>query len=193
MTLKKGEITKQKIIEASAPIFNQKGYAGTSIDDIIKATGLKQGGIYRHFSSKDDIAKACFQYSAGLLYKRLTDAIDECKNSKDELFAILDEFVLIVKNPQIEGGCPILNTSIDCDDTNEDMKELVQKAVNDWKSLISGILNKCIVQGEFSKDLDVDEFANAFIATIEGGIFLSKLYDDANCIIKVINYLKKPF
>lgn len=193
MTLKKGEITKQKIIEASAPIFNQKGYAGTSIDDILNATGLKQGGIYRHFTSKEDIAKTCFQYSAQLQVKRLTEAATGCKNAKDELFAILDEFVSIVKSPPIMGGCPILNTSIDCDDTNDDMKELVQKAVNNWKLLISSILNKGIAQGEFDKDLNVDEFTNAFIATIEGGIFLSKLYDDVNCIVKVVNYLKKQF
>ncbi len=193
MTLKKGEITKQKIIEASAPIFNQKGYAATSIDDIIKATGLKQGGIYRHFSSKEDIAKACFQYSAELQAKRLVESTTGCKSAKEEIFAILDEFVSIVKNPHIAGGCPILNTSIDCDDTNEEMKELVQIAVNRWKLLISDILYKGISQGEFNKDLDIDEFTNTFIATIEGGVFLSKLYDDINCIAKVVNYLKKQF
>lgn len=193
MVLKKGDITKQKIIEASAPIFNQKGYAGTSIDDILNATGLKQGGIYRHFSSKEDIAKACFQYSAELQGKRLAESTTECKSAKEELFRLLDEFVLIAKNPSIIGGCPILNTSIDCDDTNEDIKELVQNAVNDWKLLISSILNKGISQGEFKKDTDIDEFVTVFIATIEGGIFLSKLYDDVNYIVKVVNYLKKQF
>lgn len=193
MTLKKGEITKQKIIEASAPIFNQKGYAGTSIDDILNATSLKQGGIYRHFSSKEDIAKACFQYSVELQAKRLAESATGCKNAKEELFRLLDGFVLIAKNPSITGGCPILNTSIDCDDTNENIKELVQNAVNNWKLLISDILNKGIIQGEFNNDLDIDEFVTIFIATIEGSIFLSKLYDDVNYIVKVVNYFKKQF
>lgn len=193
MTLKKGEITKQKIIEASAEIFNQKGYAGTSIDDIIKATGLKQGGIYRHFSSKEDIAKACFQYSSNVMNKRLTESVVNCKTAKEELFTTLDEFVFIAKSPSLKGGCPILNTSIDCDDTNEDIKELVKNAVNRWKLLISGILSKGILTGEFKKDIDIEEFTTVFIAAIEGSIFLSKLYDDVNYTAQVVNHLKKQF
>lgn len=190
MTLKKGEITKQKIIEASASIFNQKGYAATSIDDIINATGLKQGGIYRHFSSKEDIAKACFQYSSAIISTQLVDATIGAKSAKEELFRLLDEFVAMAKNPPIAGGCPILNTSIDCDDTNEDIRELVQSAVNNWKLFISSILSKGIMQGEFKKDTDIDEFVTIFIAAIEGSIFLAKLYNDANYIIKAANYLK---
>lgn len=188
--MKKGELTKQKIIEASASIFNQKGYAATSIDDIINATGLKQGGIYRHFSSKEDIAKACFQYSSGVISNQLMDATTGAKSAKEELFRLLDEFVSMAKNPPITGGCPILNTSIDCDDTNEDIRELVQNAVNNWKLIISSILSKGITQGEFKQDTDVDEFVTIFISAIEGSIFLAKLYDDASYIIKVANYIK---
>lgn len=188
--MKKGELTKQKIIEASASIFNQKGYAATSIDDIINATGLKQGGIYRHFSSKEDIAKACFQYSSGIVSNQLADATIGAKSAKEELFRLLDEFVAMAKNPPIAGGCPILNTSIDCDDTNEDIRKLVQNAVNNWKLIISSILSKGIMQGEFKKDTDIDEFVTIFISAIEGSIFLSKLYNDASYIIKAVNYLK---
>jgi len=47
----KGEQTRKKIVEAAAPIFNQHGYEGSSLNNLMEATGLKKGGIYRHFSS----------------------------------------------------------------------------------------------------------------------------------------------
>ena len=51
----KGQQTRRKIIEAAAPIFNKRGYEGSSLNDLMAATGLKKGGIYRHFSSKEEL------------------------------------------------------------------------------------------------------------------------------------------
>ena len=51
----KGEQTRRKIVAAAAPIFNQHGYEGSSLADLMEATGLKKGGIYRHFSSKEEL------------------------------------------------------------------------------------------------------------------------------------------
>src|SRR5580704_4083396 len=51
----KGEQTRQEIIRKAAPIFNQKGYSGTALSDLMRATGLGKGGIYRHFESKQEL------------------------------------------------------------------------------------------------------------------------------------------
>ncbi len=45
--MRKGEQTRQEIIRKAAPIFNQKGYSGAALSDLMRATGLKKGGIYR--------------------------------------------------------------------------------------------------------------------------------------------------
>jgi AcrR family transcriptional regulator len=47
-------MTKAHIIQQAAVVFNQQGYAGTSMSDIMRATGLKKGGIYNHFQSKEN-------------------------------------------------------------------------------------------------------------------------------------------
>ena len=61
--------TRQEIIEKSAPIFNVHGYAGTKIQMLVDATGYQAGGIYRHFTNKENLAKAAFQYNYELLIK----------------------------------------------------------------------------------------------------------------------------
>ena len=47
--VRKGEETRQEIIRKAAPIFNRKGYSGAALSDLMRATGLEKGGIYRHF------------------------------------------------------------------------------------------------------------------------------------------------
>jgi TetR/AcrR family transcriptional repressor of nem operon len=56
----KGDETRERIIARAAPLFNQRGYAGAAMSDIMAATGLEKGGIYRHFGSKESLAHPSF-------------------------------------------------------------------------------------------------------------------------------------
>jgi TetR/AcrR family transcriptional repressor of nem operon len=58
----KAERTRQFIIEKAAPIFNQKGVAGTSMSDIMEATKLAKGGLYGNFESKEEICVEAYKY-----------------------------------------------------------------------------------------------------------------------------------
>jgi len=61
--MSKGEATRQRIVEAAAPLFNQRGFAGCSMQDVLDATGLEKGGLYRHFGSKEELAAESFTYA----------------------------------------------------------------------------------------------------------------------------------
>ncbi len=61
--MSKGEATRQRIIALAAPLFNQHGYNGCSLNDIMEATGLEKGGIYRHFESKEELAAEAFDFA----------------------------------------------------------------------------------------------------------------------------------
>ena len=63
MNMRKGEETRHEIIRKAAPIFNQKGYEGAALSDLMEATGLEKGGIYRHFDSKQQLAAEAFDYA----------------------------------------------------------------------------------------------------------------------------------
>lgn len=60
--MRKGQVTKEQIIRQSAGLFNTKGYAGTSLSEIIERTNVRKGGIYNHFESKEEIALSAFDY-----------------------------------------------------------------------------------------------------------------------------------
>src|ERR1700738_1684582 len=61
--VRKGEETRKEIIRKSAPIFNRKGYSGAALSDLMRATGLEKGGIYRHFESKEELAGDAFDHA----------------------------------------------------------------------------------------------------------------------------------
>src|ERR1700756_383274 len=107
----KGEVTRQKIIEQAAPLFNRLGYAGCSMQDIMAATGLEKGGLYRHFSSKEELAEEAFCYSLARVTEARWGGIDQVEGSVEKLRFLIRRFVDI--HSIFPGGCPVMNTAID--------------------------------------------------------------------------------
>ena len=83
--MSKAERTRQFIIEKTAPIFNSKGYAGTSLNDIVDATGLTKGSIYGNFGNKDEVAIAAFEYNFGNITNYIAIRIRERESAIDKL------------------------------------------------------------------------------------------------------------
>lgn len=190
--ISKSEKTRQFIIEKSALVFNQKGYAGTSISDIMAATGLTKGGVYGHFESKEEIAVEAFRYSMKLIGFQMQKVVDLKSNAIDKLNALVAFHKNYLFNPPIQGGCPLLNTSVEADDTNPRLREKVIKALNNWHLFIQGIVEEGKRKKEIKTLVNADEFTTLFIALTEGAVMLSKAYGDPkklNTIFKRINEL----
>lgn len=169
----KGEATRQKIIEQAAPLFNRLGYSGCSIQDIMTATGLEKGGLYRHFSSKEELAQEVFRYSLSRVRDVRWGGIEEVDGSVDKLRFMIRRFVQM--QPIIPGGCPVMNTAIDADDGNPALRKLVQKAVQEWKDKISSIVIAGIERGEIRRSIEPRSIANIMIAALEGALMISRL------------------
>jgi TetR/AcrR family transcriptional regulator, transcriptional repressor for nem operon len=190
--MSKGDETKAMIVEEAAALFNQQGYAGSSISDIMRVTGLKKGGIYNHFESKDDLALQAFDYAIGQIQKRYRQAWASKEHSIERLQAIVDVFRIYIDNPDhpiIKGGCPLLNTAIESDDAHPILKERAQKAMDSWRELFRKIIEKGVKKGEIRPDVNADEIASILISTLEGSVMMSKLYSDSIHVERAIRHL----
>ena len=98
-----GEQTRRKIVEAAAPIFNKHGYEGNSLNGLMEATGLKKGGIYRHFSSKEELAAEAFDYTWEAAWNARLLHVDEKTNGIDKLKQLVGNF--IDHRCPVPGGC----------------------------------------------------------------------------------------
>ena len=171
--MSKGEITRNRIIELAAPLFNQRGYAGCSMQDVMQATGLKKGGLYRHFSSKEELASEAFRYSLAQATKIRTDHLDASLGALERLRDVIEQFV--EKPSPVPGGCPILNTAIDADDGNAVLRSMAREGLKEWRSRIEKIVREGISSGEIRKDLEPRALANTVIATLEGALMIARL------------------
>ncbi len=176
--LSKAEKTKRFILEKAAPLFNQKGYAGTSLSDIMEVTGLTKGGIYGNFKNKDEIALQAFDFNIEVLYDAFRDAIKLHKDALTKLQTILGFHKSIMYHPVLVSGCPILNTAVEADDTHPELKVRVIKALNIWKEGIVYIINKGKEKGQIKENINADKYADIFISLIEGGLMMTKTYQN---------------
>lgn len=173
--MSKAQETRANIIRQAAELFNQQGYAGSSISDIMKATGLKKGGIYNHFKSKDELALAAFNYAYNQVSQRIWSVIKTKRHAIERLQAMVSSYLIFSDDPPIAGGCPILNTAIETDDTNSPLRDRALQAMKSSRSLIVRILQTGIEKGEVRPTIEPDTAATIIFSILEGAIMMSKL------------------
>src|ERR1700744_6274721 len=164
----KAERTRQYIVEKTAPVFNRKGYEGTSMSDLTETTGLTKGAIYGNFENKDEVALAAFDYNLSRMVQRVKSLQADDMSALGKLQAYINVYRKGLFNPTLSAGCPIVNTGIEADDTHPQLKKKVGDAVSSWHRSISAIVHQGIRSGEIREEVDVPAFASLMIAMIEG-------------------------
>jgi TetR/AcrR family transcriptional regulator, transcriptional repressor for nem operon len=187
----KGEQTRQMIIEKAAPLFNKNGYAGTSLSDIMKVTGLAKGGLYGNFKSKDEIAAMTFDYSYQKVKTAILQIVSPCKTSQEKLFAILEFYSTYITNPPISGGCPLLNTSVEADDSFPFLKMKARAAQNEMLASLVQIFQAGKKNGEFKKDMQPQREGEMMYALIEGGIVMAKINDAPTILHRILDRIQE--
>lgn len=185
------QATKDRILVASAKLFNMQGYKATSISDITKATGLTKGAIYRHFINKEDLEKQALQSLSLLMFTSLSDRIKEANNFHDKMEAVFGFFENYLKSPLFQGGCPLLNVAIEADDAHPVLKEQAQEMLISLRSSIGTLIQNGINNNQVKEDTNVNFYASVFISTLEGGIMMSKLEGNGTGIRHAITHLRQ--
>jgi AcrR family transcriptional regulator len=187
----KKERTKRLIIEKAAPIFNQKGYFGTSMSDLTKAIGLTKGAIYGNFKNKDEIAIAIFDHSIQAILKELNLSIEKKVGAIDKLLVIPEFFKTIFFKNLKHGGCPIVNTAVDSNHVHTTLNKRVASVLGQLRALMVDIIDKGRVASEIRADISSDEYASVFITLIEGSVMLSSSTSDMKYIDHSFRFMKK--
>ncbi len=186
----KAERTRELIITKAAPLFNTKGVAGTSMNDILEVTKLAKGSLYVHFEDKEDLAHAVVDYHLERLGKTVESTLSKAASAHEKLLAYIDLFMDPV-NPLLVGGCPMLNFGMESDDTDQVIRKKICLFMDNGVKMICSIIKSGKDKGEFSTDWDAKEFAVKMFATIEGGIMMSRVAGDNKTMKVIARGLKK--
>ena len=181
--------TRQHILQQAAVLFNQQGYAGTSLSDVMAATGLKKGGIYNHFKGKEDLALQSFDYTMAQVRRQFYRDLKGQKSALAQLQVFMSVFERAVTDPLIPGGCPILNTAVTSADTHPELRSRARKALEQLRQWACLVIQRGMDEGELREDVDPNAVATLVISTLEGAVMMSRLYEDEQHMLQVKGYL----
>jgi TetR/AcrR family transcriptional repressor of nem operon len=185
--MSKGEATRQRIIEAAAGLFNQHGYEGSSLSELMEATGLEKGGIYRHFASKEELAAEAFDYAWSAATQARMHDLDEAENSVDQLKQFIANFV--ERRPAVPGGCPLFNTAVEVDDSDSALRNRALKALHGWRDLLQTIIETGLRRREIRRGTDAKGLATLIISSLEGALMMSRLERRRDPLLSIQKHL----
>lgn len=165
----KGDLTRQHIIEESMQLFSVHGYFNTSIESIIKATGLTKGGLYGHFRNKQEIWYAvydeCVRVWKSIVFQGVRDISDPLarigKIVENNLQNYLGAGVF-------EGGCFLCNALVELAGQSPDMSAYVLEGFKSFAKLLRRWLNEADQRGRLKEGLNLDEIAHFIVTSLNG-------------------------
>ena len=189
--MSKAERTRDFIIQKTAPIFNKKGYAGTSLSDMTEATGLTKGSIYGNFTDKDEVALAAFAYNISTVSTVVRNEMAKRDSYREKLMVYVEVYGGVCAIPSLDGGCPILNTITEADDTHPQLKARAVEALLGWKDRLTEVIGEGVKTGEFKPDTNAEEAAITMISLLEGIVLFFKATGGPTYRRHLVNSLTK--
>ncbi|HKD40532.1 MAG TPA: TetR/AcrR family transcriptional regulator, partial [Myxococcaceae bacterium] len=157
---------------------------------IMRVTGLRKGGIYRHFDSRTTLTLEAFEYAVARMRDRFLRAAEGRATATDALLALLHVFREASHDEAFHGGCPIVNLAIESDDSDPELRNAARKAMTQLVGGFEQVITRGIRRGEFPKG-DARARARVIVATLEGGLLLGNLYKDRAPIEAVMEHLER--
>jgi TetR/AcrR family transcriptional repressor of nem operon len=185
--MSKGEDTRKRIVTEAASLFNQHGFEGSSLKALMEATGLEKGGIYRHFSSKEEVAAEAFDYAWNAAKHARQRDLDVIPNKVDRLKQWIAN--IVERRSPVPGGCPLLNAAIDSDDGNPVIRERARTALRDWRGRLQSTIKLGIEAGEVKPKVDPHKLASLMISALEGALMMSRLERNSEALQAVQSHL----
>lgn len=185
----KGERTRERVIDAAAALVNRQGLSGTSVGDIIRATGVKKGNLYFHFAGKDEIGIAVLE-KARREYLAYLAANAKGDRALDRLGGVIDAVVRFHRRNGFTGGCIFGNTALETGDTNPRFAAFVRGVFDEWSGLLERLLLEARDEGDLPDGIDPPSFARLIVASLEGGIMMARLSKDGRDLLRCVDSIR---
>lgn len=186
----KADRTRKIILEKAAPLFNRKGFEGTSMAELETVTGYTKGALYSHFHDKETFGREAFFWSVEKVKGLMREELKKPSSNKHKLLAMLNFFSRYVGTPPIPGGCPLLNAAVEADDHRMSMRPVVTRELLTVVDFIAALIRKGIRSGEFKKETDARRLAYTFFCAIEGAIMFSRVEGSPEPMSIIVKHCK---
>lgn len=176
--------TRGQIVTTAAELIWRRGYSRTSVDEIIKETGVCKGTFYHHFSSKESLGLAVIGAWIDDLRARVERSLSEARPPVENLYGILDAIVAAQREAGYL-GCPLGRLALEMGDVSERFRQRLQEGFDRFRGLFATHLERGGMAAAEASDV-----AHYLLATLEGALMLGKVAGDAGVLDGLIAAMK---
>jgi TetR/AcrR family transcriptional repressor of nem operon len=177
---------RQALVKAML-VFWEKGYEGTSIQDLERAMGLKRTSIYNAFGNKRRLFErivACYKES---VMAELVAAMDSAPDIREGVRRLLNGAIEMHFDEANPGGCLVVLSVLESEQIDARARAELEKTLHDMKAMLQSRLNRARKVGELPADLDAGGMANTIAAALAGMMVLGKANFSKAALKKTVN------
>ncbi|MBI1847776.1 MAG: TetR family transcriptional regulator C-terminal domain-containing protein [Candidatus Rokubacteria bacterium] len=185
-----GRPTREAILRASARLMHLHGYHATSLDDVLRESGVGKGNFYHYFKSKEDLGHAILDR---LVTALLEGTVDPCFSGGglSDIRCFLDRLVESLRQRNCVGGCALGNLASELSDVHEGFRRRLAEVFCAWRERLTRSLAEAQTRGEVREDCRPETVAHFLVASLEGAILMSKVAKDIGVMEQCVGELKR--
>lgn len=190
--VKNPDQTRQVLLESAFEEMHAHGYAGASLDRILKKTGVTKGALYYHFKSKADLGRAVLdEIVQGMVLERWLGPLRAAENPVDGLLEACSCTCEGLSPDQLALGCPLNNLTQELAGENEDFRGVIDDILGTWREGIAEAFAKGQAAGQVRADVVPKRTAAFIVAAIEGIAGTMKSGRDVEVTRDVVKELRR--
>ncbi len=168
------EFNEDHVLDAAMHLFWAKGYPGTSLQDLVEATGLKPPSIYNAYGNKRGLFKVVLAHYSEQVTSRLVKTVQDAPTARSAIERLLKAIVKQNFDPATPDGCLVSLAAQECRLHDTDTQAAVAKDFRKLDDAIFARLTKAKSEGEFSDDLDPRGTSTAIVSICAGLLTLGR-------------------
>ena len=170
----RGAATRARIVAAAASLVYERGFAETSLDDVMAATGTSKSQLYHYFADKDALIHEVIKAQLGRIFAAQEAAGLHEVSSWEGLQRWCDHFVTATRTTQGAGGCPLGSLVGELADQSEPARRVLEQCFAEWQSYLSEGFAAMRNNGELATQADPAELALTMLSALEGGLLMAQ-------------------
>ncbi|SPM27905.1 TetR/AcrR family transcriptional regulator [Mycobacterium terramassiliense] len=182
----RGAATRARIVAAAALLVRRQGVAGTSLDDVMAATGTSKSQLYHYFANKDALIREVVKTQLAHVIAAQQPDLGEV-SSWEGLQRWCDHVVAMTRATQGVGGCPLGSLVGELAEHSDSARHELAQSFAEWQSYLSTGLATMRDNGELSADADPAELALTVMSALQGGLLMAQTMRSARPLELAVN------
>jgi AcrR family transcriptional regulator len=184
--------TRDRLIASARYLFWERGFAGTSMSELLAHAEVNSGSFYHFFDSKEALLREVLEGYLRLLRPMVIDpAFSSVEEPVGRIFAILAGYRERILGTYCRYGCPLGRLALEIDPENAPAHTLIAQNFQGWIEAVRECLDD--MKPSLPPETDLDSLATYVLVVMEGGVMLSRSYRSVEPFDRAIAQLREHF